>query len=72
MSNMNFVIAGVIQFVSGTMTIFSEGDGTKIRSKQSSQFSEFGCRTTKFGIFSILGDMTSQTNPSHEGNKSLN
>ena len=29
---MNFLIANVIQFVSGTMTTFSQGDGTKIKS----------------------------------------
>ena len=28
---MNFLIADVIQFVSGTMTTFSQGDGTKIK-----------------------------------------
>ena len=28
---MNFLIADVIQFVFGTMTIFSQGDGTKIK-----------------------------------------
>ena len=32
MSIMNFLIADVIQFVSGTMTTFSQGDGTKIKS----------------------------------------
>ena len=36
MSNMNFLIAGVIYFVSGT---FSKGGAAKIKSKQ---FSEFG------------------------------
>ena len=29
---MNFLIADVIQFVFGTMTTFSQGDGTKIKS----------------------------------------
>ena len=29
---MNFLIADVIQFVLGTMTTFSQGDGTKIKS----------------------------------------
>ena len=29
---MNFLIAYVIQFVFGTMTTFSQGDGTKIKS----------------------------------------
>ena len=32
MSIMNFLIADVIQFVSGTMRTFSQGDGTKIKS----------------------------------------
>ena len=32
MSIMNFLIADVIQFVFGTMTTFSQGDGTKIKS----------------------------------------
>ena len=32
MSIMNFLIADVIQFVSGTMATFSQGDGTKIKS----------------------------------------
>ena len=45
MSNMNFLIADVILFVSGTMTTFSQGDGTKIKPKQ---FSEFGSRTIKW------------------------
>ena len=31
-SIVNFLIADVIQFVFGTMTIFSQGDGTKIKS----------------------------------------
>ena len=31
-SIINFLIADVIQFVFGTMTIFSQGDGTKIKS----------------------------------------
>ena len=35
----NFLITNVIQFVSDTMIAFSQEDGTKIRSKQ---FSEFG------------------------------
>ena len=30
-SNMNFMIADAIQFPSGTMTIFSNGDRTKIK-----------------------------------------
>ena len=30
--NHEFLIADVIQFVSGTMTTFSQGDGTKIKS----------------------------------------
>ena len=41
---MNVLIADVIQFVSGTMTSFSQGGATKIKSKQ---FLEFGFRTTK-------------------------
>ena len=45
MSNMNFLIADVIQFVSGTMTTFSQADGTKIKSEQ---FSEFRSRTKNF------------------------
>ena len=32
MSIMNFLIADVVQIVSGTMTTFSQGDGAKIRS----------------------------------------
>ena len=32
MSIMNFLIADVIQFVYGTMTTFSQGDGVKIKS----------------------------------------
>ena len=35
MSNMNFVIADMIQFVSGRMTTFAQGDGTKIKSSSS-------------------------------------
>ena len=42
MSNMSFLIEDLIQFVSGTMTPFLQGDGTKIRSNQ---FSEFGSQT---------------------------
>ena len=42
MSNMSFLIEDLIQFVYGTMTTFSQGDGTKIESKQ---FSEFGSQT---------------------------
>ena len=44
MSNMNFLIADVIQFVSGTMITFSQRGVTKIKSKQ---FSEFDSRTIK-------------------------
>ena len=39
MSNMNALIAHVMQFVSGTMITVSQRDVTKIRSEQ---FSEFG------------------------------
>ena len=42
MSNVSFLTEDLIQFVSGTMTTFSQGDGTKINSKQ---FSEFGSQT---------------------------
>ena len=42
MSNMSFLTGDLIQFVSGTMTTFSHGDGTKINLKQ---FSEFGFQT---------------------------
>ena len=42
MSNMSFLIEDLIHFVSGTMITFSQGDGTKIKSKQ---FSEFGSQT---------------------------
>ena len=42
MSNMNFLIADVTYFVSGTMITFSPGGATKIKFKQ---FSEFGSRT---------------------------
>ena len=42
MSNMNFLIVYVIQFVFGIMITFSQGDATKIKSKQ---FSEFGYQT---------------------------
>ena len=38
MSNMSFLTEDVIQFVSGTVTTFSQGDGTKISSTQSSEF----------------------------------
>ena len=39
MSSMSFLIEDVIQFVSCTMTTFSQDDGTKIKSKQfSAQF----------------------------------
>ena len=41
-SNMNFLIADVIQFVSGTVITFSQGGAAKIKSKQ---FSKFGSRT---------------------------
>ena len=39
MSNMSFLTEDLIQFVSGTMTTFSQGDGTKINSKQFSEVS---------------------------------
>ena len=42
MPNLNSVIAAVIQFVSGTMITFSQGDATKIKTKR---FSDFGSRT---------------------------
>ena len=42
MSNISFLIEDLIQFVSGTTTTFSQGDGTKIKS---TQFSEFGSQT---------------------------
>ena len=42
MSNMNFLTADVIQFVSGTIITFSQGDATKTKSKK---FSEFGSWT---------------------------
>ena len=42
MSNMNFLIADVIQFSSNTKITFSQRGVTKIKSKQ---FSEFGSRT---------------------------
>ena len=41
-SNINFLIADVIQFVSGTIITFSKGGAAKIKSEQ---FSEFGSRT---------------------------
>ena len=41
MSNINFLIADVIQFASGITTTLSQGDGIKIKSKR---FSEFGSR----------------------------
>ena len=43
MPSMNYLIADVIQFVSGTMTSFSRGDATKIKSMN---FAEFGSQTT--------------------------
>ena len=47
-SNMNFLIVDVIQFVSGTMITFSQGGAAKIKSKQ---LSEIGSRTNSlFGI----------------------
>ena len=42
LSNMSFLIEDLIQFVPGTMTPFLQGNGTKIRSNQ---FSEFGSQT---------------------------
>ena len=42
MVNMNFLMQDVIQLMSGKLTTFSRGGGTKIKSKQ---FSEFGSRT---------------------------
>ena len=42
MSNVNFLIADVIPFVSGLMTIFTQEDGTKRKFKQ---FSEYGSQT---------------------------
>ena len=42
MSNVSFLTEDLIQFVSDTMTTFSQGDGTKISSKQ---FLEFGSQT---------------------------
>ena len=41
-SNMNFRIANVILFVSGTTITFSQGGAAKVKSKQ---FSEFGSQT---------------------------
>ena len=42
-SKINFLIADVIWFVSGTIITFSQGGAAKIRSKQ---FSEFGFQTS--------------------------
>ena len=42
MSNMSFLTEDLMQFVFCTMATFSQGDGTKINSKQ---FSEFGSIT---------------------------
>ena len=42
MSNVSFLTEDLIQFVSDTMTTSLQGDGTKINSKQ---FSEFGSQT---------------------------
>ena len=47
-SNMSFLIEDFMQFVSGKMTTFSQGDETKIKSEQ---FSEFGLMG--FILFSI-------------------
>ena len=51
MFNKNFLTADVIQFVSGTMTTFSQGDGTKIKSKQ---FSVFSSQTTEKNDFASM------------------
>ena len=48
---MSFLTEDLIQFVFGTMTTFSQGDGTKINSRQ---FSEFGSQTDKSLIDFIL------------------
>ena len=53
MSNINFLIADVIQFVSGTITTFSQGNGTKTQSKQ---LLEFGSQT-KAG-FPVIAENT--------------
>ena len=52
MSNMSFLIEDLVQFVSGTITNFSQGDGTKTKSKQ---FSEFGSQTNAitYGFYPV-------------------
>ena len=57
MSSMNFLIAGVIWFVSGTMITFSQGDAAKIKSKQ---LSEIGSRT-KHGESAFISKNIEQT-----------
>ena len=52
MSNMSFLTKDLIQFVSGTMTTSSQGDGTKINSKQ---FLEFGSQTDTDFILLVYG-----------------
>ena len=51
MSNINFLIADVTYFVSGTMITFPQGGATKIKSEQ---FSEFGSQTIKPGLHVIV------------------
>ena len=50
-TNMNFLIADVIQVVSDTITTFSQGSAAKIKSEQ---FSEFGSRTIEPYIYISL------------------
>ena len=61
MSNMNFLICRYDIFLSDTQINFSQGDATKIKSKQ---FSEFGSWTvTTSDHFSVLS--TCQKRPCH-------
>ena len=54
MSNMNFFTTNVIQFVSGTITTFSQGDGTKAKSKQFSEFATGFRKITSYPLYELF------------------
>ena len=56
---MNFMIADVTYFVSGTMITFSQRGATKIKSEQ---FSEFGSRTNR--LLTVFTEYVSKSNDS--------
>ena len=57
MSNINFLIADVILFLSDAKITFSQKDATKIKSKQ---FSDFGSQTISIVCSMGFGRVSSQ------------